>query len=925
VALLAVAGGFPASDRLVAVVGICFVSYKSVSGSSTVLQIPFYFSDYIALSSKSSENLRSTSGPTSSALKSNCEVRQESKKRKTLMCLSTFLGVAFDPVKPEAPLYFVEAMELNPPLTTTSLKSSSTFDTYCGGPCCQPAFLKFLPLSSYGSCSTMVTSSPYTSCKAEGWAPVLFGCTVPGELHCQVSGITAHSQSAILYQTLVTQFWHADDNVRGSQVKKSKTKQKQEHQTVAKNGSDRDDSEQGMKHPSIFYLFEADIDALALDLQPCFSKVHRESACSSSSDDWEAEAPTLVMFLNVITSQPNSPCDALNSPETCRPKHIQLLLLGAFHCPGSGVVKKAAQDKCLLVAASSIDASLKTMQAQRISVMWRLTAPEIVSKVKTTPEETLMKLAADCRVVTTSFLDTERFYPGSSSLNSSVLRAWKVGTHTPENKCKIGSLKPSAQVGVDPGQLHGDTSFSFSRLLTNPPALLCPFSIILHSHMLCTFCLNGLHVLREHRDVQHHCSATCLGSENCVVLCSISAHSAACGGRAGNGILCAPKEQQQNNAQILGFEKGKDKAKAAGKLINLGYDMFVILSTAQLHRLVSSNSSDYKLPNPVSSFSFNNLEYITETRSQAAQVDFKFAIWRRQNPFFLMPSFEQSSKVDISILCHSALKNKIEDATNIQEVGLPNTSNLILKWECLSDTGFAMVSSIANLNISLCSKNKIEDELEINSSEKRVNVYLYFTSDPLPTLLVPLTCSLEGDVPEAHYWYRTGTYYRPGPYCLVCPPGCIEPAWSLCDNDFRTYVKEITRISLLYESRKQHCKSVFVNVNDYYMCQLPSDPLRTSEGLKRKAESGKAKSLEDAVTTAGLSPARGAENQISGDTRGDRVLTWGNERLCSPPATCLLDRSQATRCCCTRHSETEISYFLAVVPAQLPDMTAFWY
>lgn len=38
------------------------------------------------------------------------------------------------------------------------------------------------------------------------------------------------------------------------------------------------DSEQGMKHSSIFYLFEADIDALALDLQPCFSKVHRESA-----------------------------------------------------------------------------------------------------------------------------------------------------------------------------------------------------------------------------------------------------------------------------------------------------------------------------------------------------------------------------------------------------------------------------------------------------------------------------------------------------------------------------------------------------------------------------------------------------------------------------------------------------------------------
>lgn len=39
-----------------------------------------------------------------------------------------------------------------------------------------------------------------------------------------------------------------------------------------------------------------------------------------------------------------------------------------------------------------------------------------------------------------------------------------------------------------------------------------------------------------------------------------------------------------------------------------------------------------------------------------------------------MPSFEQSSKVDISILCHSAFKNKIEDATNIQCV----SSELIL-------------------------------------------------------------------------------------------------------------------------------------------------------------------------------------------------------------------------------------------------------
>lgn len=105
-------------------------------------------------------------------------------------------------------------------------------------------------------------------------------------------------------------------------------------------------------------------------------------------------------------------------------------------------------------------------------------------------------------------------WAGSSNLGAgSLIRFQQLNSlvHLPWTTFKLNCFcvlyfffpSQSAQVGVDPGQLHGDTAFSFSRLLTNPPALLCPFSIILHSHMLCTFCLNGLHVLREHHDVQH--------------------------------------------------------------------------------------------------------------------------------------------------------------------------------------------------------------------------------------------------------------------------------------------------------------------------------------------------------------------------------------------------------------------------------------
>lgn len=84
------------------------------------------------------------------------------------------------------------------------------------------------------------------------------------------------------------------------------------------------DPKQSLKHPSIFYFFETDINALALNLpEVCFGKVHGECSklsndrgkaaiykgfpiqirhllavvlcccCSGSSGDWETEAPTV--------------------------------------------------------------------------------------------------------------------------------------------------------------------------------------------------------------------------------------------------------------------------------------------------------------------------------------------------------------------------------------------------------------------------------------------------------------------------------------------------------------------------------------------------------------------------------------------------------------------------------------------------------
>lgn len=51
--------------------------------------------------------------------------------------------------------------------------------------------------------------------------------------------------------------------------------------------------------------------------------------------------------------------------------------------------------------------------------------------------------------------------------------------------------------------------------------------------------------------------------------------------------------------------------------------------------------------------------------------------------------------------------------------------DLILKWECLGDADFAMVSSIANLKISLCNKNKFELEITMpTSGEKEEMTYM---------------------------------------------------------------------------------------------------------------------------------------------------------------------------------------------------------
>ena len=57
---------------------------------------------------------------------------------------------------------------------------------------------------------------------------------------------------------------------------------------------------------------------------------------------------SMERFLNVIVAQSISSCDAQNPSETCYVQHIQPLFWGVFHCPGFGVVKKVARDKCLI-------------------------------------------------------------------------------------------------------------------------------------------------------------------------------------------------------------------------------------------------------------------------------------------------------------------------------------------------------------------------------------------------------------------------------------------------------------------------------------------------------------------------------------------------------------------------------------------------
>uniref|UniRef100_A0A8C0WNW2 Cyclin-dependent kinase 2-interacting protein n=1 Tax=Castor canadensis TaxID=51338 RepID=A0A8C0WNW2_CASCN len=70
--------------------------------------------------------------------------------------------------------------------------------------------------------------------------------------------------------------------------------------------------------------------------------------------------------------------------------------------------------------------------------------------------------------------------------------------------------------------------------------------------------------------------------------------------------------------------------------------------------------------------------------------------------------------------------------------------NLILKWERLSDAGFTTASSIANLKISLLSKDKIE--LENNrpaSNENDEKTYPEYDTE-LETLCEELQATLDG-------------------------------------------------------------------------------------------------------------------------------------------------------------------------------------
>lgn len=74
---------------------------------------------------------------------------------------------------------------------------------------------------------------------------------------------------------------------------------------------------------------------------------------------------------------------------------------------------------------------------------------------------------------------------------------------------------------------------------------------------------------------------------------------------------------------------------------------------------------------------------------------------------------------------------------------------------------------------------------------------------------------------------------------------------------------------------------------------------------------------------------RGAENQISRDMWGDRVLTWGKERLCNLPATCSIDPTLPGRSLLLylAVSGIEISYLLPCCrPYPVTKNTSvFWY
>uniref|UniRef100_A0A8C8UI21 Cyclin dependent kinase 2 interacting protein n=1 Tax=Peromyscus maniculatus bairdii TaxID=230844 RepID=A0A8C8UI21_PERMB len=70
--------------------------------------------------------------------------------------------------------------------------------------------------------------------------------------------------------------------------------------------------------------------------------------------------------------------------------------------------------------------------------------------------------------------------------------------------------------------------------------------------------------------------------------------------------------------------------------------------------------------------------------------------------------------------------------------------NLILKWESLSDAGFTTASNIANLKVSLLSKEKVELESSSpGSSEKEEKTSLEYHKE-LEVLCEELQATLDG-------------------------------------------------------------------------------------------------------------------------------------------------------------------------------------